>query len=388
MRTSVQASRSPHVHKMAFFIFLVLLPTGLVAPCNSSTVRQALNPANKSVKRWNDASPGRRLLGLGDTLPQEHSASSVMRVNETSESLFPTFQQLASSTRIIIVDQNGGGQFRSVQAAVDSVPINNNQWVYINIGPGIYREKVTIPYNKPFVAFQGAGMERTVITWQDRASGFGTANSARFIAKGVGFRNAAPPPSPGAYGGQAVAVLLNGDMMAFYECGFYGAQDTLFDYYGRHYFRDCIIQGSIDFIFGHAQSIFKGCHLVVTAQSGYISGSITAQNRKDPHDQGGFVFLSCTIMGTGYVYLGRAWGSYSRVVFLNTYMSNIIVPDGWNDWGQPSRQRTVYYGQYQCSGPGANTDRRVPWSRDLSLSEAQPFLELSFINAGAWLQEA
>ncbi|KAH7436675.1 hypothetical protein KP509_05G030500 [Ceratopteris richardii] len=256
-------------------------------------------------------------------------------------------------------------------------------------------EKVTIPYNKPFIALQGAGRENTVITWQDRASVFGTANSAtfsvntpRFIAKGVAFRNAAPPPSPGAYGGQAVAVLLNGDMMAFYECAFFGAQDTLFDYYGRHYFKDCYIEGSIDFIFGHGQSIFKGCHLVVTAQSGYISGSITAQNRNDPDDQGGFVFLNCTIMGTGYVYLGRAWGSYSRVVFLNTYMSNIIVPDGWYDWGQPSRQRTVYYGQYKCSGPGANTDGRVSWSHELSDSEAQPFLQLSFINAGTWLQQA
>ncbi|KAH7436676.1 hypothetical protein KP509_05G030500 [Ceratopteris richardii] len=132
----------------------------------------------------------------------------------------------------------------------------------------------------------------------------------------------------------------------------------------------------------------QGCHLVVTAQSGYISGSITAQNRNDPDDQGGFVFLNCTIMGTGYVYLGRAWGSYSRVVFLNTYMSNIIVPDGWYDWGQPSRQRTVYYGQYKCSGPGANTDGRVSWSHELSDSEAQPFLQLSFINAGTWLQQA
>jgi pectinesterase len=72
-------------------------------------------------------------------------------------------------------------------------------------------------------------------------------------------QNAAPPPAPGAYGGQAVAVLLNGDMMAFYECGFYGAQDTLFDYSGRHYFKDCRIQGSIDFIFGHAQSFYRVC---------------------------------------------------------------------------------------------------------------------------------
>ena len=83
----------------------------------------------------------------------------------------------------------------------------------------------------------------------------------------INLQNAAPPPSPGAYGAQAVAVLLNGDMMAFYECGFYGAQDTLFDYSGRHYFKDCYIQGSIDFIFGHGQSLYKVTTLTHTQSS-------------------------------------------------------------------------------------------------------------------------
>ncbi|KAH7436692.1 hypothetical protein KP509_05G031400 [Ceratopteris richardii] len=356
-------------------------------------LEEAHNSAKESAEQKNVA-PLTAAKPLENARTLENYEPSGPGTEGATAEMFPTFQQLASSVRTIYVDQRGHGQFKSVQAAVDSVPINNNQWVQIQIGPGIYYEKVAIPYNKPFIVFQGAGMTETVISWKDRANNFGTANSAtfsanapRFIAKGVGFRNAAPPPSPGAYGGQAVAVLLNGDMMAFYECGFYGAQDTLFDYYGKHYFKDCYIEGSIDFIFGHGQSLFKGCHLVVTAQSGYISGSITAQNRKDPQDQGGFVFLSCTIMGTGYVYLGRAWGAYSRVVFLYTYMNNIIVPDGWYDWGQPSRERTVFYGEYKCSGPGANTGRRVAWSHQLSDTEAQPFLQLTFIEAGTWLQE-
>lgn len=86
----------------------------------------------------------------------------------------------------------------------------------------------------------------------------------------------------------------------------------------------------------------QGCQLVVTAQSSYTSGSITTQNQNDPHDGVGFVFLSCIIMGMGNVYLGRAWGSYSCVVFMYTYMSNIIVPDGWYDWGQSALQGCVH----------------------------------------------
>lgn len=70
-------------------------------------------------------------------------------------------------------------------------------------------------------------------------------------------QNAAPPANPGAVNGQAVAVLLAADKAAFYGCGMYGGQDTLFDYAGRHYFKDTYISGTIDFIFGNAKSVFK-----------------------------------------------------------------------------------------------------------------------------------
>lgn len=70
-------------------------------------------------------------------------------------------------------------------------------------------------------------------------------------------KNTAPAPLPGAVGAQAVALRIAGDQAAFYGCGFYGAQDTLFDDHGRHYFRKCFIQGSIDFIFGNARSFYE-----------------------------------------------------------------------------------------------------------------------------------
>jgi pectinesterase len=43
--------------------------------------------------------------------------------------------------------------------------------------------------------------------------------------------------------------------------------------------------------------------------------------------------MDCTIMGHGLVWLGRAWGSSSRVVFVRTYMDDIIIPAGWTDFG-------------------------------------------------------
>lgn len=58
-------------------------------------------------------------------------------------------------------------------------------------------------------------------------------------------------------GKQAVAFRIDGDKAQFYRVAFYGAQDTLYDKKGRHYFKDCYIQGSIDFVFGDGQSYYE-----------------------------------------------------------------------------------------------------------------------------------
>lgn len=54
-----------------------------------------------------------------------------------------------------------------------------------------------------------------------------------------------------------MALRISGDTAAFVGCKFLGAQDTLYDHLGRHYYKDCYIEGSVDFIFGNALSLFE-----------------------------------------------------------------------------------------------------------------------------------
>ena len=56
--------------------------------------------------------------------------------------------------------------------------------------------------------------------------------------------------------GQALAMRINGDKAAFYNCRFYGFQDTLCDDIGNHFFKDCYIEGTYDFIFGRGASLY------------------------------------------------------------------------------------------------------------------------------------
>ena len=69
------------------------------------------------------------------------------------------------------------------------------------------------------------------------------------------------------------------------------------------------------------------------------NGSLTAQKRESTSENTGFSFVRCVVTGSGNIYLGRAWGRASRVVYAYTYFDNIILPQGWFNWGDPSREQ-------------------------------------------------
>ncbi|KAJ7963651.1 Pectinesterase [Quillaja saponaria] len=301
-------------------------------------------------------------------------------------------------SRIIVVDKNGGGNSVTIQGAVNMVPQHNSERVKIHIRPGIYREKVFVPRSKPYISFIGSENRaaKTVITWSNKASDrdstggeLGTYRSATlavesnyFCASGITFENTVVAV-PGGHGMQAVALRIAGNKAMFYKVRVLGTQDTLLDETGSHYFYQCHIQGSIDFIFGSSKSLYQDCVLKSIAQ---YYGAIAAHHRDSPHDDTGFSFVNCTITGSGSVLLGRAWGDYARTIYSYCYMENIITPSGWNDWNHPLRRKTVMFGEYKNRGRGANTRGRVPWSKSFHYEEARPFLDRQFINGDQWLR--
>ncbi|XP_022719159.1 probable pectinesterase 68 [Durio zibethinus] len=297
----------------------------------------------------------------------------------------------------ITVDVNGSGHFRSVQDAVDAVPENNRKNVLIQISPGYYIEKVVVPATKPYITFQGAGRDVTFIEWHDRACDRGangqqlrtyqtasvTVYANYFSARNISFKNTAPAPMPGMHGWQAVAFRISGDKAYFSGCGFYGAQDTLCDDAGRHYFKECYIEGSIDFIFGNGRSMYKDCELHSIATR---FGSIAAHDRNSPDEKTGFAFVRCKVTGTGPLYVGRAMGQYSRIVYAYTYFDDLVAHGGWDDWDHVSnKNKTVFFGVYKCWGPGAAAVRGVSWARELDFDAAHPFLVKSFVNGRHWI---
>ncbi|CAN8234198.1 unnamed protein product [Cochlearia groenlandica] len=331
-------------------------------------------------------------------LSSNYSSSSSNFLQEDSGTELSIVQMYKASL-VLVVDLNGGGNFTTVQSAVDAVPELSSSTTLIIINPGIYREKVLVNKNKMNLVLQGGGYQRTSIEWSDTAElAGGTEKSytfgvygSNFIANGISFKYNAPEPQPGVNGSMAVAMSVSGDKAAFYRCGFYGFQDTLLDGgLGRHYFRNCFIQGSVDFIYGNGRSIYQDCTIksVAKASVGGITGFITAQGKDSRSERSGFSFVNCTVDGTGKILLGRAWRVYASVVFSRTYMAGIIAPKGWNDWDNATRDKTVMFGEHRCSGPGAYYRGRVSYSHQMTDAMARRFTNLSYIDGAEWLNPA
>ncbi|KAM7251727.1 hypothetical protein ACFE04_023610 [Oxalis oulophora] len=285
------------------------------------------------------------------------------------------------STAILIrVDQSGLGDYVKIQDAIDSVPSNNSQLYFIWVKPGIYTENVTVPIDKPYITLSGNQASNTIITGNATGTIFEsptlTVLASDFVGRFLTIQNTFGSSN------KAVALRVSADRAAFYGCRIISYQDTLLDDLGRHYYKNCYIEGATDFICGNAASLFERCHIHTVSLN---AGCITAQHRESPSENTGFTFLGCKISGVKAALLGRPWGDYSRVIFAYTYMPGVILPQGWDDWGQQSLHSTVFYGEYKNYGPGAKVSKRVDWSRSLTDEEAKPFLTKDMIGR-EWLR--
>lgn len=271
---------------------------------------------------------------------------------------------------------DGSGDFLKVQDAIDAVPDFRKNRTYIYISNGVYKEKLILPNSKTNVSLIGQDKEKTIITNDDFASKvnefgeeMGTTGSSTFFVFGDGFQseNLSFENSAGNVG-QAVAVRVSGDRVVFYNCRFLGNQDTLYlqGTHSRQYYKECYIEGTVDFIFGASTAFFENC--TINAKSkGYITAASTTKDT--PY---GMVFKNCKLISSSQkhsVYLGRPWRNYAQTVWIDCYMEDHIIPQGWHNWNKPEAERTVVYAEFNSSGPGAATNR-VAWSKKLTKSKA------------------
>ncbi len=285
-----------------------------------------------------------------------------------------------------------GAEFSTVQSAIDAVPADTGQMYVIHVAPGTYHERINVPKNKTNIMLLGKDPNTTILTYDLRASSPGpdgrnvgtTGSSSTYIsgndftAMNVTFANSA-----GNNVGQAVAIKTQADRLVFFNCRFTGWQDTLYANRGsgpgRQYFKNCYIDGDVDFIFGDARAYFEDCE-IRSKEGGYV----TAQSKKTPDVASGYVFRNCRLtrvdgVADASVDLGRPWRAYSTVVFVDCWMDSHIRPRGWNNWRDPNKEQTAFYAEHNSTGPGADPAGRVSWSRQLTVEQAEEFSKANWL---------
>ena len=209
----------------------------------------------------------------------------------------------------------------------------------------------------------------------------------------MGFHNTA-----GAERHQAVALRVQGDLAAFYNCRFDAFQDTLYVHARRQFFRNCVISGTIDFIFGNSAAVFQNCLIITRRPMDNQQNSVTAHGRTDPNMKSGLVIQNCRLVPDQKLfpdrfkipsYLGRPWKEFSRLVIMESTIGDLIKPEGWSEWMGDIGLKTLYYAEYANTGPGAGTSKRVNWPGYrgvIGQAEATQFTAGVFIDAMTWLK--
>lgn len=306
----------------------------------------------------------------------------------------------------IVVSKKGDGDFTTIGEALASIPRENKKQVLIKVKNGTYHEKLRV--ESPYVVIEGEATEETVISYDDHArkvfpSGevYRTFNSYTVFvgASHVTFRNLTIENTAGLGKevGQAVALYVEGDLVKVENVRLLGNQDTLFtgplpwkpiegnDFggpmegkpriVGRQYYKDCYIEGDIDFIFGSAVAVFEGCELFSKNLDQEINGYVTAASTYEGQEFG-YVFINCRFTSDaeqGTVYLGRPWRNYAKTVLIDCELGAHIAKEGWHDWNKEAARVTTFYAEWASTGEGADVESRVNWSHQLKEEELKKY---------------
>lgn len=299
-----------------------------------------------------------------------------------------------------------GGEFPTVQSAIDAAAPGAT----IVVRPGLYRGPVVVPAAKTGLRLIGLGPRPSdVVIADDRANGtpkpdgsgtWGTSGSASVTIDGAGFTASHltfanlfdEKAHPEITSQQAVAVLTRADRVAFRRVRFLANQDTLYvnssaaAVVARACFRDCYVEGDVDFVFGRATAVFERCHVHSLDRASTPAGYVTAPSTDlgNPH---GFLFSRCRFTSDappGGVYLGRPWHpgndphAAGQTVIRQSWIGAHIGPAAWSDFGTWPWE-DARFAEYRNYGPGALV---TPYRPQLTAAEARSCTPAAFL--GDW----
>ncbi len=247
----------------------------------------------------------------------------------------------------------------------------------IHMAPGVYRQKAMIC--TPGLTIIGSGVDKTRIIYDDYAKkpdaqGFAYITFRTYTLavcadhvtiRDLAIVNDALQPE---VKGQEVALSVVGDDFCMENCRLASTQDTLFAgplpddlierYEGflaeplrrggnlRQHYRNCLIEGTVDFIFGCGEALFENCELRSLADTRGIGFVAAPAHGLGPGR--GFVFRDCRFtcaagVELGSVYLARPWRDHGYAIFTDCVYGPHIADAGFDKWNDTRRDLTARF---------------------------------------------
>ena len=266
-----------------------------------------------------------------------------------TEITFTTMERQQPEARIYdaVVAQDGSGDYLTLQAAIDNAPEGRGTPYLIFVKNGRYKEHIEIPALKPFLHIIGQDRDKTVI-YDDRLCGgdnaYNVDQGATVLVKAADtfFENITLENSHGhekQAGPQALALNTQADRIALNNVALLSYQDTWItasSQKNRHYIKNSLIEGAVDFIYNGGDVYLDGDTLEINRTSG---GYIVAP-RHTADTKWGYVFMNNIIrpgkdfktgktLNVTDVWLGRPWHDSPKTVFINTQTFVPIPAKGW-----------------------------------------------------------
>ena len=152
---------------------------------------------------------------------------------------------------------------------------------------------------------------------------------------------------------RAAALALEASYSEFLNCRIYSGQDTLYTKESPLYFKNCLIEGGVDYIFGTSNAVFDSCELRFKGYSTNPSNDFITAAKAGKGEYTGYLMYNCKITkakGLSHKggYFGRPWAVTARVTYINTILQDedTIVNEGWHSMGNTKPEEVEGFYEY------------------------------------------
>ncbi len=255
-----------------------------------------------------------------------------------------------------VVAKDGSGDFSSIQAAINAMPVGRTAPWLVFVKNGRYEELINIPANKPFLHLIGQDKNKVTLTYKcyststrivEDTEGYSGATGEQtntgsvlysqasdFYAENISFENRWGVEK--LAGPQALSLKTMADKFAFYNCNMRSFQDTwqtTSTDNQRHYANKCLIEGAVDYIYNNGNVLIEN-----TTIYNLRKGSVIVAPSHNTSTTWGYVFRDCVIDGNaaameGGNAFGRPWHNAPQAVFINTKVLTPMSTEAWINMG-------------------------------------------------------